>query len=55
MAFIFNSGSGTGRPADPPTLGTATPTWRAGDVIPWDDARPFASSPLGRSRTKTRS
>jgi hypothetical protein len=34
MAFIFRLVLEDGTPADPPTLYTAVPTWRAGDTIP---------------------
>jgi hypothetical protein len=34
MAFIYKLVLEDGTPADPPTLDTAVPTWRAGDTIP---------------------
>jgi hypothetical protein len=34
MAFIFKLEQEDGTPADPPTLDTAVPNWRAGDTIP---------------------
>lgn len=34
MAFTFKLEHEDGRPADPPTLHTAVPNWRAGDTIP---------------------
>jgi hypothetical protein len=34
MAFIFTLVLEDGTPAEPPTLDTATSTWRAGDTIP---------------------
>ena len=40
MAFLFSLETADGAPAEPPTLTSAVPNWRAGDTIP-----------LGRSRT----
>jgi hypothetical protein len=34
MAFTYKLQLEDGTPADPPTLSTAVPTWRDGDVIP---------------------
>jgi hypothetical protein len=34
MAFVYRLVLEDGTPADPPTLDTAVPTWRAGDTIP---------------------
>jgi hypothetical protein len=34
MAFTYKLVQEDGTPADPPTLATAVPTWRAGDTIP---------------------
>lgn len=39
MAFIYKLVLEDGTPADPPTLDTAVPTWRAGDTIPLDRDR----------------
>jgi hypothetical protein len=33
MAFLFRLETEDGRPAEPPTLSTAVPNWRAGDTI----------------------
>jgi hypothetical protein len=32
--FLFRLELANGAPADPPTLSSAIPNWRAGDVIP---------------------
>jgi hypothetical protein len=34
MAFLFRLEAVDGRPAEPPTLTSAVPNWRAGDTIP---------------------
>jgi hypothetical protein len=34
MAFVYRLELEDGTPANPPTLSTAVPTWRAGDTIP---------------------
>jgi hypothetical protein len=34
MAFLFRLETEDGKPADPPTLSSAIPSWRAGDTIP---------------------
>jgi hypothetical protein len=34
MAFLFRLETEDGLPAEPPTLATAVPNWRAGDTIP---------------------
>ena len=34
MAFMFRLENEDGSPAEPPTLRTANPNWRAGDTIP---------------------
>jgi hypothetical protein len=34
MAFLFKLETTEGAPAEPPTLTTAVPNWRAGDTIP---------------------
>jgi hypothetical protein len=34
MAFLFRLETTDGLPAEPPTLTTAVPNWRAGDAIP---------------------
>jgi hypothetical protein len=34
MGFLFRLQTEDGAPADPPTLDSATPNWRAGDTIP---------------------
>ena len=34
MGFLYRLVLEDGTPADPPTLDTATPTWRSGDTIP---------------------
>jgi hypothetical protein len=34
MAFYFKLELRDGTPADPPTLHTAVPNWRSGDMIP---------------------
>ena len=34
MAFTYRLELENGTPTDPPVLGTAVPTWRAGDTIP---------------------
>ena len=34
MAFVYRLELADGTPAEPPTLNTAVPTWRAGDTIP---------------------
>jgi hypothetical protein len=34
MAFTYRLEREDGTPADPPTLDTAAPTWRVGDIIP---------------------
>ena len=34
MAFLFKLETTDGTPAEPPTLATAVPSWRAGDRIP---------------------
>jgi hypothetical protein len=34
MAFTFKLEHGDGTPADPPTLTSIAPVWRAGDTIP---------------------
>jgi hypothetical protein len=34
MAFLFKLETTDGAPADPPTLNTAVPNWRPGDIIP---------------------
>ena len=34
MAFLFKLERTNGEPADPPTLTSAVPNWRAGDSIP---------------------
>jgi hypothetical protein len=34
MAFLFKLETTDGNPADPPTLSSAVPNWRAGDTIP---------------------
>lgn len=34
MAFTFKLEHADGKPADPPTLHTAVPNWRAGDTVP---------------------
>ena len=34
MAFLFRLETREGAPAEPPTLTTAVPNWRAGDTIP---------------------
>ena len=39
MAFTFRLEQEDGAPADPPTLHTAVPNWRAGDTIPLGPAR----------------
>jgi hypothetical protein len=33
MAFLFKLETSDGVPAEPPTLATAVPNWRAGDTI----------------------
>jgi hypothetical protein len=38
MAFIFKLEYEDRTPADPPTLHTAVPNWRAGDTIPLGSA-----------------
>jgi hypothetical protein len=40
MAFLFRLQTVDGAPAEPPTLESAVPNWKAGDTIP-----------LGRDRT----
>ena len=39
MAFIYKLEQEDGAPADPPTLHTAVPNWRAGDTIPLGSGR----------------
>jgi hypothetical protein len=34
MAFLFKLETRDGSPAEPPTLSSAVPNWRAGDTIP---------------------
>ena len=34
MAFLFKLETEDGVPAEPPSLSTAVPNWRAGDTIP---------------------
>ena len=34
MAFVYRLEHEDGTPADPPTLRTAVPTWRADDTVP---------------------
>ena len=34
MAFLFKLETTDGVPAEPPTLSSAVPNWRPGDVIP---------------------
>jgi hypothetical protein len=34
MAFLFKVETTDGLPAEPPTLSSAVPNWRAGDTIP---------------------
>jgi hypothetical protein len=34
MAFLFRLETEDGLPAEPPTLSSAVPNWRAGDTIP---------------------
>jgi hypothetical protein len=34
MAFLFKLETPEGVPAEPPTLSSAVPNWRAGDTIP---------------------
>jgi hypothetical protein len=34
MAFLFKLETIDGAPAEPPSLATAVPNWRAGDTIP---------------------
>lgn len=34
MAFLFRLETADGAPAEPPTLSSAVPNWRAGDTIP---------------------
>jgi hypothetical protein len=34
MAFLFRLERADGAPAEPPTLKSAVPDWRAGDTIP---------------------
>ena len=34
MAFLFKLETAEGVPAEPPTLASAVPNWRAGDTIP---------------------
>jgi hypothetical protein len=34
MAFLFSLETAEGMPAEPATLNTAVPNWRAGDTIP---------------------
>lgn len=34
MAFLFKLETQDGAPAEPPSLATAVPNWRAGDTIP---------------------
>lgn len=34
MAFLFRVETADGTPAEPPTLMSAVPSWRAGDTIP---------------------
>jgi hypothetical protein len=34
MAFLFKLETRDGEPAEPSTLATAVPNWRAGDTIP---------------------
>ena len=34
MAFTYRLETKDGKPADPPVLHTAVPTWSAGDTIP---------------------
>jgi hypothetical protein len=34
MAFLFKLETIDGVPADPPTLASAVPNWKAGDLVP---------------------
>jgi hypothetical protein len=34
MAFLFRLERADGTPAEPPTLDSAVPNWRAGDTVP---------------------
>jgi hypothetical protein len=39
MAFLFRLETTDGNPAEPPTLTSVVPNWRAGDAIPLGAAR----------------
>lgn len=44
-AFLYRLEHEDGKPADPPTLDTAVPTWRPGDTIPLGPGRSLGWRP----------